>query len=222
MTDKSKKSQLISDLIDSPSLFFAEGRAYELLQEYFEGKPLETLRPLLRHSNVYVRRVAAYIVSELGSAASILTEDIAPLSADADEHVQWCAIESLMACSCHANFECFIDVVRQLESPKPFIRQLSMRLVSNANELQLNAAIQSVEKLKSHRHEHLLGLTALLNSRQQDTACIMNLLNNKDGLLIKYGVIAAKRLADKLPDLIQNAVASEKEDVARFASELLK
>ena len=64
--DDSLGSKLIHELLTDSAKFNEEGRSYQLLKEYFDEFPLETLRPLLSNNDPLVRRAAVWIVSELG------------------------------------------------------------------------------------------------------------------------------------------------------------
>ncbi len=213
---------LLSELLDDPGKFDSQGKAHELLQEYFSGKPIETLRPLLTHDNVCARRSGAFILSELGTEGSDLILDVVPLISDSDLHIQWYAIESVMACSTSSNFGQFINIVRELENPNSSICRLAMRLVSNANQSQIEAGIRSIETLHAHHDIHKRGLQLLLNRQTVGTVDIIAALTTHDDLLQKYGAIAAKRCMSQSPELIQRATRSEDEFVSRFAQEALE
>lgn len=48
---------LIGELLADPAGFKERGRPYQLLEEYFAGLSVETLRPLLRHDDMLAKRL---------------------------------------------------------------------------------------------------------------------------------------------------------------------
>jgi hypothetical protein len=51
---------LIGELLADPAAFQERGRAYQLLEEYFAGLPVQTLRPLLQHTDTLVKYAAVW------------------------------------------------------------------------------------------------------------------------------------------------------------------
>ncbi len=218
-TNNSQGMDLLSELLDDPEAFDSRGKAYELLQEYFKGKPLGTLRPLLKHENVCVRRSAAFIVAELGTAGSGLVLDVVPLISDSDLHIQWYALESVMVASDCGYLDQFIHVVRKLETSNSSLCYLLMRLVSNASRAQIEASIRCVDKLKRNKIAHKRGLTTLLKWHTVSNDQVIEMLSDPNELINRYGAIVAKRCMERSPELIQHAADSENEVVSQFARE---
>jgi len=216
-----RDERLVRELLRDPRGFDSKGKAHELLQEYFQGKSLETLRPLLKHDNAHVRRSAAFIVSELGKTASCLIYDIAPLVSDSDTHIQWYAIESIMACTNVGNYEYFIVIVEALDDPNSSICRLAMRLAARANIFQIEAAIRNIGRLRAHQKVHEQGLRAMLEWEALSDAEIIALLNDHNDLLRKYGAMISNRRMTRSTTLIQLATQSEDECMACFAKEAL-
>ena len=97
--------RLIDELLTDSARFNELGKSYELLQEYFEGFPLNTLRALLSNEDYMVKRAAIWIVAELGEAANELINDVIPLLNYNDRYIKYYAIESIMVFSSSVNFE---------------------------------------------------------------------------------------------------------------------
>ena len=123
-------SALIADLKKQPESFFDEGRAYELLQEYFKGEAVDSLGELLTDRNLSV-------VSELGSNAIPVAEQILTLLNDDERYVKYYALESLMVFSSSGLENVFYHIVSALEDTDAVIRKLGMYLVSNSSNVQL-------------------------------------------------------------------------------------
>src|SRR5947209_7036251 len=89
---------LLRDLQDDPGKSFDQGRAYDLLQAYFHGFPLDTLRPFLKSESLPARKAAAFVVSELGGQARELVDDVISLLGSHDRYLCYHALEVLSVC----------------------------------------------------------------------------------------------------------------------------
>lgn len=83
--DNEKGGKLIRDLENDPERFAKNGQALGLLNELYNGFPVELLRPLLSSDNPAVRYEAVRVVEELGAAGEPLLDDIFPLLGDENE-----------------------------------------------------------------------------------------------------------------------------------------
>jgi HEAT repeat protein len=211
--------ELIEELLSNPKKFAKEGQAFQLLDEYFKGFDLQTLRPLLKSSDIYVISAALFVVSELGNKAWSLVDDIVPLLNIDNPYVQADALESVMTCSSGEKASLFGYVVRALENNNEGIRNLAMFLLSNANAEQLRVGSQIFKASDPNKSVHEEGLSVLLEGELATSEKILKMINDNDALVRKYGVIASKRLLKKFPTLIEDASSSSDSDVAKFAQE---
>ncbi len=221
MTNNYLGDKLIQELLADPVNFNKHGKAYQLLQEYFDTLSLDTLRPLLLNDDRFVRRAAVWVTSELGIEASSLIQNAIPLVNDGDRYIEYHALEIVMVCSVGENVEEFVHVVHSLLSNDDVIRSLCMRLVANANVSQLKAAIHFFEdeNLDSSGTLHRQGLSNLVKLESLDSEEVLSLIADIDPLTRKYGVIAAKKLVHKFPELIKQASTSEDPDIRKFSQE---
>jgi hypothetical protein len=214
--------KLISELLADPAKFYKQGKAYQLLQEYFHGLPLDTLQPLLRHSNGNVRGAAVFVVSELGDKAKSLIQEIALLINDPDKKIRWDALESVMVCSTGTNIEKFLLVIKELENNDDSLCRLAMRLVSNADPLQLEAGFRLSDTLNFSGELHKQGLSVLLKGNSITESEITLMLKNSERLIRIYGAIAAKRSFGHQPKFLELAASSLDSGVSRFSAEALE
>jgi uncharacterized membrane protein len=219
MKYNSRGSQLISEMLTNSEEFYKKGKSYQLLQEYFDGFPIETLKPLLNSSNNFIQRSVAWIVSELGVEASGMIRDIVKLLDVDDQFVRYHALESIMICSFGEKVNEFINVIHSLEADNGVIRVHAMTLISNANSLQLNAAIHSLTDHSETKESHLEGLSALLKADSLNPEFILNMIMHIDSVKRKYGAILAKKLMQKFPKLIFHVAMSEDTDLRNFYQE---
>lgn len=219
MPDQSKARDLFAELWADPEAFDEAGKAHELLQEYFRGLPLETLRPLLKDESTATRRAGAFIASELGSAALALVDDICPLTEDPDPHIRWCAIESVMVCSRESHHDRFMCILRQLETAEGPLLRLAMRLIGKANREQLAEGLEELDRNELRGEDHGIGIAVLLAGETADEETILGLLDHHLPLLRAYAVVAASRLSETSPALLEAAAKNRDPTIARFALE---
>jgi HEAT repeat protein len=140
MSDYMKAEDLIAEMLADPQKFDKDGAAYELLQSYFQGYPAETLRPLLRSDNAFVRKAAAFIASELGAKAADLVDDVVPLLNDTDRYVQSDAMDVLAVCCTGPRVGKYVELVKMTESKDPALQAIAKRLVERADDSQAEVA----------------------------------------------------------------------------------
>lgn len=216
------EEQLIRELLANPAKFYKFGRPYELLQKYFYGLPVDTLRPLLMHEDANVRKAAIFIASELGEKAKNLIEEVGLLINDPDPKIQWDALESVMVCSTGDYLNKFYLIIIQLESHNDSIRRLAMRLVSNADLSQLKMAYELSAASGHSNMLHNHGLSVLLRGNSINQSEIALMLSSQESLIRIYGAIAADRLFDDFPDVLEFAATSSDPDIRRFSLEALE
>lgn len=217
MDDMSRGEQLIQKLLSDSSTFYELGTANELLNEYFDGFPLETLRPLLKSDDFMVRRAATFVTSELSVQASSLIRDVLPLVTDIDRHIRYNVIETIFVCSASDNSENFFHVIRALQDHDEVIRVLAMDLISKANTVQLETGIRMCKEADRTSLLHREGLGNLTHLESLTLSDLMRLVEEKESLTRKYAVIAARRNMKKFSELIDQATLSSDDDVRKFA-----
>lgn len=212
---------LIGELLADPAAFKQRGRAYQLLEEYFEGLPMDTLRPLLAHKDILVKHAAVWVASELGHQACTLLDEVTPLIASDDRFLSYHALEVTIVCAIGDYVDRFIRVPQALESNDDVIRSLAMRLLTRADQTQLEAAarLAETETIGSSSDVHRRGLSLLSTCESRDPDDVRRMLLEDDSIARMYGAIAAKRLRQRCPELLRMAAALSDASVSRFAEE---
>ena len=212
--------RLIQEMLSNPAKFEEQGRAYELLQEYFCGFSLKTLHPLLTHQDKLVQRGAVWIASELGIKARSLIHDTVPLVYCGDRYIQFYALEVVIVCSVEEDVDEFVHVVRAMQNADEVIRIQAMYLMSNADSSQLEAGVRLLESSKDASDKlHRQGLSSLLNQELLNAEEVEKMIDDEEPLIRKYGAMALKRLAPKFPELVIHAISSTDADVHKFFAE---
>lgn len=209
---------LIAELLSDPEAFKQRGRAYQLLDEYFSGLPVETLRPLLSHQNVYVQHAAVWVASELGAQAAPVLDDSLPMITSDDRFLSYHALEIAIVCAVGDLCDRFVRVPVALESSDDVIRRLAMRLMSRADAAQLEAAAKAAEQ-NGLSETHRTGMKLLAAGDTAGVDDIKEMLASDSALARSYGAVAAKRLAGKHPTLLDIAAGLDDPHIARFVRE---
>ena len=210
--------RLVRELLADPQKFSDGGRAYQLLEAFFAGLPIETLRPLLASNNQLVQRAGAFVASELGSQGRDLVDDVIPLLQSPDRHVQHYAMEVLAVCCEGHHAGKFAHVVRMLESGDRGIRLEAMELMSKADPSQIEAAEHLFKAADQNDQVHRNGLRTLIGSEGgADVASAKEMIDSDDPLVRRYGAIAAKRLARLRPELMRLLSVADDPDLRDFS-----
>ena len=185
-------AKLIEELLESPYIFFNQGKSYQLLQEYFNGFSLETLRPLFYNDDLFVKRVAIWITSELGYNGTILIDDAITLLKEDDRYIKYYALEVIAICSIDKNVQKFIKVVQFLECEDVVLCDLAASLISNANHFQLEKCAEYFGEKEFYNKFHYEGLSKLLKSHTVTQKQLELMLCSDNPLTRRYGSIILK------------------------------
>lgn len=212
------KHPLIKSLLSDPEAFKKSGKDYQLLQEYFDGLPVKTLRPLLLSENLLVQRIAAFVASELGSQAHSLIEVAIALLQSNDRYLQYHALEIVTACSEKEKSGSFAHAVAFLNSEDEILRLRTMRLLTSVYDSQIEAAQHFFSNANPHHEQHTNGLRMLAAARQErlEPGVIVAALSDSDPITRRYGAIAAKRMLRTHPELRVAVESSTDTDIQKF------
>jgi len=187
----------------------------DLLTEFHRGYPLENLLFLLRNDNPELVKIGAWIASELGEKGKLLLDDVSPLLQHPESKVRFSAINSLLLWADPSKGAELASVVNLIEDPEPRVRWKVMDFLSRATTEQLSAALSYLE-VTNPLSKNIRGLRLLLagvDNPKEATAA----LHDQDGLMRKYGVVLARRVAEINRDPLLYAASMDDPDVKDFA-----
>ena len=210
---------LVAELLADPATFKERGRAHQLLDQYFKGLGIDTLRPLLTHNDLLVRHAAVWVASELGQQACVLLDDVITLLDTDDRYLTYHALEVIVVCAIGNDVDRFVHIPRALESRDEIIRILAMRLMAQADSTQLEAGSRHVTSIGLSSDVHARGLSLLATGRSCSLEDVRHMMLEDDALARMYAAIAAKRLRQVHPELLQMAATIPDAVVGRFAKE---
>jgi hypothetical protein len=138
----SRGDKLIDTLLNSPEFFAKKAFGNDLLKEYFDGYPLDTLNTLLTYDNDIVKKEAIYILSELGEEiCNYFLDTIIPLLQNTDKTIQYYTMQSIFLGSFVSRYEDFLYVVKMLKNTSDSIRNYALELINKANIEQLKSSL---------------------------------------------------------------------------------
>jgi hypothetical protein len=143
-------------------------------------------------------------------------DDVVPLIDSCDRYLAFHAMESVTLCATGVRAPEFVHVVAKLDDPDEVLRSLSMFLMSNAETSQLVGAIEG--ELHSVHQE---GLRLLLDASASDEAVLV-FIHSDEPLRRRYGAVAAARLYERSPRLIDEVRTMEDGEVGSFLDSALR
>lgn len=131
-------------------------------------------------------------------------------------------MESVSLCASGHYSDRFVAVVGQLSNDAEPLRRLAMRLISKADRSQLEGAKRRCKELSGcdSVHEHCLQI--LIDGDSVVDDAIRQMLDSDNKLVCLYGAVAANRLRQEYPDLIEYAASNTNAHVRKFAIEALE
>lgn len=217
-TTRAQAEEQIADLLRDPHAFERAGKSNELLQHYFRGYPVESLRPLLLHPDAGVKRVALWLAAELPQQMGGLLDCIIPFLADSNVFERQHALQTVFLCAKGDDLDKMLHVFLALEDPDPTLRERTMSLLLNASVEQLSAASgDRRNRLGPSRNLHAAGITVLVQEPPLESNLLEQLITHEEPLFRRYAAIAAERNWETRPDAALAAERSAEPDIREFA-----
>lgn len=180
--------QLLAELENNPESFTRRGRAHALLQHYFAGFPVDTLTSLLSKSSPVIRCSAIWIASELGVRATALLPYAVNLLSDENKATRYYAMDVVVTCATDERVLAFPALLRMLRDDDKDVRIRAMRLLANASNQQLEAALAFHRRREGDASTDVRGISWLLG--QQAVPPITTL---SDAVELRYAAIQGAR-----------------------------
>jgi hypothetical protein len=214
--NKEHAEELIGRLTADPHSSLKGVLTNNLLTEFHRGYPLESLRSFLRSDNTELVRIGAWIASELGKKGKPLLNDVSPLVQHPDGIVRFTVIDCFLLWSDPSKRAELASVVGLVEDPESRVRWKAMDFLSRASREQLSAALSYLEET-SPQSKNIQGLRLLLGSGPDIPKEATAAVQGQDGLMRKYGVVLARRVAEINRDPLLYAASVDDPDVKDFA-----
>jgi hypothetical protein len=188
--------------------------ATELLNEIFDGFPVERLRPLLHSNDEGAVRAGAWIASELGEEFEPLMTEVGRLLDHPVRDARFFALDIVLNRATGELGSEIAQAVALSGDADDAVRWKALRFLSAATEEQLTASLPNLED------EHVAAQTAwLVSSDALDSRQVTARLTAVDGLVRKFAAAAAARIFDRDPVPLQRAASSPDAEVRSFATD---
>ena len=207
---------LIEQLRADPERFERDAGAYQLLQCYFHGYPIATLRPLLANADISIKRAAIFIVSELVTDYAQLLDLLVPLVGCEEAYIHHTAMTAVAGVAKNEHATALLHILTQLLSPVQVYRLHAMKLLSTTRDQDLHHASTASSTLPDRRH--YVTLSRLFAPTRIEAA--RSMITDADALIRRYGAIGAARFNTVAPDLAALLAASDDSDLRRFRERL--
>ena len=216
--DETNGLRFIEILKKDKEKFRKEVGGYQLLEEYFHGLSRETLHDLLSNDDKDIRALALWIAAELGSAgAEEFLEEAASHMNDDDPAIYRYSTEIVAFWGTDKYMDDFMRIFSFFEHSNAKIRKVSMVRISQLNDSRIKEAYAYSVNNKILSDSHEKGLLSLIHINTLTDSDITAMLHSDDSVIRKYGIIAASKVYEKYPEIINESVNSEDLDVQDYS-----
>ena len=121
---------LINDLLIDPDKFVSQGKGHQLLKEIYHNENLDSVLILSKNSNSDIRRVATFVLSELGLRGIKLVDYSPELVFDEDVHTRYYFLDLVFLDFFH--FKKSVNLLNSFMSDEnEFIKQRAIELFNS-------------------------------------------------------------------------------------------
>jgi HEAT repeat protein len=217
VADYERAERLTRQLLSSPQKIYRLGGWWGLLEEFWDGYPVENLRPLLRSDEYYVRRAALAIASELGDKVCKVVSEVLPVFQSDEPALIYDALRVAANCS-RGEPKVLCELLTAMESPYVQVCSRAMQFVARlASKRGPRSFVAAMDALIAVGEEvHVEGLSYLINADKLSGDEVLELMQRDTVLLRQYGALVAWRERDLLPELVEAAWSIDDEGVQEF------
>ena len=217
MVDWSKADLLLQNLERDPN----NGElANDLLEQIFQGYPVENIRCLLLSHDESLLKAGIWIASELGSKCRPLHKEISTLLNNPNYYVRFFAIDCVLSTLHKDDHELILKVSDLLEDQNAVVRRKVMDFLARIPAEQISDVLQ-ISAFSSLRREHKEGIELMISPAQSQDL-IQKFISCENPILRRYGASAAARIYRDHPNLLDLAFESDDDDLRIFASGVIK
>lgn len=190
-----------------------EDLANELLNECWDGYPVERIRALLRSNVEGAVKAGVFIASELAKRSRPLLNDIEPLINHQDNWVRGDAIDTVNLAATVDHGEIVAHAIEQINDSRRGIRGRTFTLLAASTRERLEAALEFIqdtgakEALRSALDEEVTVSSDEIRSRLADQSQLVRL----------FGLLGAARISNLRADDLLAAAETDDEEIRSFA-----
>ncbi|MEU1719158.1 hypothetical protein [Nonomuraea sp. NPDC005692] len=206
---------LMARILARPADDEARGQAAnDLLNELFDGYPVENLRVLLRSGDDDAVQTGAWLLSELGEPAEPLLDEVPGLLAHPRPQVRFFAVEFVLLAADERHADVIAQTLALSRTSDTGIRWKVLHLLAMASTEQLMAGLSRLADPEVGRLT--AGLVAS-DTEDPDPGEVVAALEGDDPVARLFAAAIATRMAEDDPALLRLAARVGDEEVSSFA-----
>jgi hypothetical protein len=196
----------------------ADRAANELLNQIFDGYPVQNLRRLIRSDEDQAVKAGAWVVSELGAGAAEVLDEVDYLLRHPVRDARFFALDAVLAAASSDHGAMIATAIMLITDQDQAVRRKALRLLARASTGQLAAAVRYKPDSRA------ASLAAWLVSYAGDQTHrpeVLVRLGDSDRETRLFAAAAAVRLADRDRAPLERAAESDDPDIRLFAQDEL-
>lgn len=192
--------------------------ANDLLNELFDGYPVESLGRLLHSGDDAAVRTTSWLLSELSEGAAPMMGELPALLAHPLRQVRFFAIEVVLANGDAGHGTTIAQVLNLSTDPDAAIRWKIIEFLTLASDDQLAAGASC---LGAGQVRELTAWLIHQETEEPDPGAVVAGLDGDDAVARLFAAGVAARLSDEEPSLLEHAATVEDEQIRSFAQRWL-
>lgn len=214
-----RSEELVANLVSDPVGSESDGRATQLLEEYYRGAPVGSLRSLMQSQDERLEGEAAWIGSELPNAGRGLLDGMTKLLNSRSRKARFFAVDCIQSWSVPAlDGSALSKALSLVNDDDRAVRWKVLCFLATADREQLEAAATFLS-WHEPSSAYLPSLNWLLSPNATTSQAIQR-IGSDDLYERRLAAVAAARLKDRGALMI--AARSLDEEVAQFAKDMLE
>ncbi|GAA3127906.1 MULTISPECIES: hypothetical protein [Nonomuraea] len=207
---------LMARILARPADDEVRGRlANDLLNELFDGYPVDNLRALLRSGDDDAVQTGSWLLSELGERAASLLDEAPALLAHPRRQVRFFAVEFvLLAAEEQEDAAVLAQAITLSRDPDTAIRWKVLHFLAMASTEQLMLGLSRLADPELGRHTAAL---VAADTGEPDPGEVVSGLAGDDPVARLFAAATATRMAEEDPALLRHAARARDEEVSSFA-----
>lgn len=188
--------------------------ANEILYAIGDGAPVDGLIELIRSDEVLAAKAGVWVMSELGSAARPLLDEMPQLLRHESPYVRYLALEVVLNCSDHSDGRLIASAMQLVADGDRAVRMNAMRFLANATTEQLDAGAACLDDGPIKDGARWLSDVA---SRRRPLATIVAKLDDPRDVTRRVAASAALRVVGEANIYLDATQKSADGEIAEFA-----
>jgi hypothetical protein len=193
--------------------------ANDLLSRVLGGYPAHNLSRLIHSNSSRAVNSGAFVVSELGAQAGQVIDEVDFLLSHPSRNARFDALDAALASASAEDGSVLAKAVMLIVDPDQAVRKKALKFLADATPDQLLAA---VPYLPDRYAADLVTWLATTGSDPAHLPGILNRLHDREKETRMFAAAAAGRIGNVTRQGIEQAAASDDQDIRSFAANLIQ